>query len=44
MASKDDILKETFESEWHILLFDIGPVFKDDQGLIIDITQGTEIK
>ena len=33
----------TFESEWHRLLFDLGPIFKDDQGFIIDITQGTEI-
>ena len=33
----------TFESEWHKLLFDNGPVFKNEQGLLIDISQSTDI-
>lgn len=29
--------KDYFEENWHSILFDIGPVFKNDNGLIIDI-------
>jgi molecular chaperone DnaK (HSP70) len=37
-------IKVTFETEWHKLLFDIGPTFKDDEtGLIIDTTQYTSL-
>jgi molecular chaperone DnaK (HSP70) len=29
--------KEQFEAEWHALLFDSGPVFKTEDGLIMEI-------
>lgn len=36
-------IKETFESEWHKLLFDHGAVFKNEDGLIIDTSGSTDI-
>jgi molecular chaperone DnaK (HSP70) len=36
-------VKQTFEAEWHKLLFDYGPTFKDDTGQIIDIEQYTSL-
>ena len=36
--------REIFEREWHSLLFDNGPVFKDESGLIIDINQFTTLE
>jgi len=36
-------IKETFENEWHKLLFDHGAVFKNDDGLIIDTSGSTDI-
>lgn len=37
-------VRETFEKEWHKLLFSFGPTFKDDKGLIIDIDQYTNLE
>lgn len=37
-------VRETFEFEWHKLLFDSGPTFKDENGLIIDTTQYTTLE
>lgn len=36
-------VKITFEKEWHRLLFDTEPVFKDDQGQLIDIHNYTTL-
>lgn len=36
-------VKITFEKEWHRLLFDTEPVFKDDQGQLIDINNYTTL-
>lgn len=37
-------VRVTFEEEWHKLLFDLGPTFKDEEtGQIIDTTQYTDL-